>query len=499
VTDAEDRAFLSSRSQHPERPYDVSEMHPRLVSGLAAAMRDAIGQGIPVQLLSGTRRESDHPSAYDLSGKSSHLYGGAGDVTGIGAAGSPTAQKWYNIATSHGVYNPYGYQHPSEFNHFQLTPQPLETTPQLLASLTQARKTGNIQNVWNAYSQQGGMPQGNMTGMALTATPNAGGASGADNRVAVFQMLRGLGLTPQQALGAMWSLGGESYHSLSANAYNPNDPGGAYGIGQWTGPRRAALNDLAQKMGQPPGQAPNAAAQIAFMRSELTTGDKKGVLELLKQAPDAPSASRIWTTKYEVPHNAAAVAEERIKNGAKVGSVDASGNFVMGAPAPAGAATPAPAAGGTAAAPSTTPASGTPSSTTPTVVPMQPSPWSGFGAALAGAPSMGGGSGSSIVTDTSQDARPVTLPMPAPSNAPNALPLEYQQGHPGLGAQLGQLASQPIGEAAIGGMPPPDSITAGAPGMTQLLGAIGTSSDFNYLDPRAVKPVPTTMKMPRLA
>ena len=494
MTDAEDRAYLSSLSQHPGRPYDVSEMHPAMASRLAGAMRDAIAQGIPVRLLSGVRRESDHPSAYDVSGKSSHLYGGAGDVTGIGAAGSPTAKQWYDIATSHGLYNPYGYQHPSEFNHFQLTPQPLETTPQLLASLTQARATGNPQSVWSAYAQQGGAPQRNATAMASTATPNAGGASGADNRVAVFQMLRGLGLNPQQALGAMWSLGGESYHSLSANAYNPNDPGGAFGIGQWVGPRRAALNAFAQQMGKPPS---DPGVQVAFMKSELTTGDKRGVLELLKQAPDAASASRIWTTKYEIPRDAAAKAEARIASGAKVGSVDASGSFVMGAPAPAGAATPAP-AGGTAT-PSATPASGTPSSTTPTptMVPMQPSPWSGVGASLAS--SFGGGGGSSsVVTDTSQDAHPITLPMPAPSQAPNALPLEYQQGHPGLGAQLGQLASQPIGDAVIGGITP-DSITAGAPGMTQLLGAIGTSADFNSLDPRAAQPVPTTMKRPRLA
>jgi hypothetical protein len=164
-----------------------------------------------------------------------------------------------------------------------------------------------------------------------------------------------------------------------------------------------------------------------------------------------------------------------------------------------GTATPAPpSASGTpepgAATPSSTPAP----ASTPTVVPAQPSPWSSLGASLAGASFGGGSSGSSIITDTSQDARPVTLPMPGPSNATNALPLEYQQGHPGLGAQLGQLASQPIGEAVIGGMTP-DSITAGAPGMTQLLGQIGTSSDFNYLDPRAAQPVPTTMKHPRLA
>jgi N-acetylmuramoyl-L-alanine amidase len=172
---------------------------------------------------------------------------------------------------------------------------------------------------------------------------------------------------------------------------------------------------------------------------------------------------------------------------------------------PTGTATPAstgstatPSASGTSStpAPSAATPSSTPASATPTATPVQPSPWSNLGAALAS--SFGGGSGSSVVTDTSQDARPVTLPMPGPSQAPNALPLEYQQGHPGLGAQLGQLASQPIGEAAIGGITP-DSITAGAPGMTQLLGAIGTSSDFNYLDPRAVKPTPTTMKMPRLA
>ena len=59
-----------------------------------------------------------------------------------------------------------------------------------------------------------------------------------------------------------------------------------------------------------------------------------------------------------------------------------------------------------------------------------------------------------------------------------------------------QTCALPI--SVIGGITP-DSITAGAPGMTQLLGAIGTSADFNSLDPRAAQPVPTTMKRPRLA
>jgi hypothetical protein len=477
VTDAEDRAYLSSLSQHPGRPYDVSEMHPAMASRLAGAMRDAIAQGIPVRLLSGVRRESDHPSAYDVSGKSSHLYGGAGDVTGIGAAGSPTAKQWYDIATSHGLYNPYGYQHPSEFNHFQLTPQPLETTPQLLASLTQARATGNPQNVWNAYAQVQqpaqqmmasqqqqpafAMPANAPPGMRNNNPLNIKYFPGAERTYAgvLGPSVNTDQGTPQIRFAspeAGWAAG----YALLKKKYDagrltPNDIIAA--DGGWTGGNWGAARHVAQLAGLRPDQNINfndPASAARFMRA----------LVVQEQGEAGKAYSPVMIQ----------AAIEGKSAGTASGAGGTTSSTAVAAAAPA--ATP---------------------SGTPTVVAAQPSPWANLGASLASSFG-GGGSSSSVVTDTSQDAHPVTLPMPAPSQAPNALPLEYQQGHPGLGAQLGQLASQPIGDAVIGGITP-DSITAGAPGMTQLLGAIGTSADFNYLDPRAAQPVPTTMKRPRLA
>jgi hypothetical protein len=162
------------------------------------------------------------------------------------------------------------------------------------------------------------------------AAAPAAGAAPSDTRSLFFNNLRKLGLNPQQALGALYGLGGESGSGLDPTAYNPKDPGGALGIGQWVGPRRAGLEQMASQMGLSPT---DPRAQAAYMTAELTGqaggNNYSGVLAQLKNAPDAATATRIWTGAYENP---------RVNNwGARyargqqaMGTIDAQGNFVPG-------------------------------------------------------------------------------------------------------------------------------------------------------------------------
>lgn len=177
------RGYLASLSAHPNRAGDTSNINPVFAVRLAAAMQDARAQGLPVTLASGYRDKDEiwnqenaagqphsRSSTYDHEGNSSHSYGIAVDVGGIGAPGSDTAKKWFDIAAKHGIYNPYGWEHPKEWNHFQFLAQPLEANPQLLASLKATG--GDMGKAWALASAAGG---GGMTGMVASQ----GGAGGA--------------------------------------------------------------------------------------------------------------------------------------------------------------------------------------------------------------------------------------------------------------------------------------------------------------------------------
>ena len=88
---------------------------------MANAIQTAREQGIPATFMSGYREGSDDRT-YDMKGYSSHGYGLATDVGGIGGAGSKTAQQWNQIAQGAGLHNPYlGTKHEGkEWNHWQL-------------------------------------------------------------------------------------------------------------------------------------------------------------------------------------------------------------------------------------------------------------------------------------------------------------------------------------------------------------------------------------------
>lgn len=145
-----DLAYLTGLSEHPNRPGDVSNMNPDFAARLAAAIKQARDAGLPVGVMSGYRDDSTTGSPYDAGGNSSHGYGLASDISGLDGPNGKITNAWAQIASANGLHNPYGVGNKAEFNHWQLPPQPLEQTPDLLSSLKAARSTGDWNKVWAA-------------------------------------------------------------------------------------------------------------------------------------------------------------------------------------------------------------------------------------------------------------------------------------------------------------------------------------------------------------
>ena len=193
---------------------------------------------------------------------------------------------------------------------------------------------------------------------------NAGGPATAasegplDVRQLVYNKLTGAGLQSHQALGAIWSLAGESGAGLNPGAYNPKDPGGSVGIGQWLGPRRAALEAFAKSRGT---AVTDPTTQTDFLVDELTNEKaatyQPGVFKAMQGAGTAADATKVWTSQFERPK--VDNSDARIRNGIAVASLDDKGGFVLGKGVPANSAV----------------ASGTTSPTSPTSPPADKSWW----------------------------------------------------------------------------------------------------------------------------
>ena len=160
---------------------------------------------------------------------------------------------------------------------------------------------------------------------------------------------------------------------------------------------------------------------------------------------------------------------------------------LLGKPAPPGSAT------------TTTNAAG---QTPPTYQPPSPQAQLGssIGQALAGMgasmSSPGGGGGFMDTPD-----QPAIRSMAAQTDftqPSNPLPAQFAGGSGGLGSQLGALAAQPA-EAPLESAATAPSITAGAPSMTAMLGALGTNATPSLWDQRssALSPNPyrATMRL----
>ena len=493
MTPDEARQYLNGLSFHRGRTGDVAFMHPDFAVKLASAIQYAKTHGLPdAGLLSGYREASDHPSSYDEKGWSSHEYGLAADVSGIGPAGSSTAQQWRQIATQFGLYSPYD-PNGSEWNHWQLNPKPLEQDSALLNSLVAAKRTGDPTKMWAAFT-----PSTGVTSPVTNAVGAGPIAQGPDNRTLFFNSLVKDGLTPQQALGALWSLGGESHPNIDTSAYNPNDPGGAIGAGQWNGPRRLGLEQFAASVGKPVN---DPQTQADYLSSELTGQGpaakfaifQPGVLDALKQAKTPEEAAKVWTTLFERPK--IDNTEARIRNGAAVGSLDANGNFVPGTATAAKPGAAPPPTGGAAAG------------AAPPVA-QPPSELAQIGSALGSALSglVGGNSGLSgspgVMLDSSMDQPAIRTPalMADFSGAPNPVPANIAMGAGAtpLGAQLGALGAVAPDPMLENPQVAP-SITAGAPSMTSMLGGVGGAQPGNVYDPRRPAVIQPGLAYSRLA
>jgi hypothetical protein len=125
---AEARAYLiqtanpsyTMAQQGPELA--IERLHPEFAVRLAKALREGRDSGLSSAGIYSAYR----PPAFGVGGfsdkfNSLHAYGLAVDLYGIGRPGSSEAQRWHEIAASHGVICPYGPHHKSEWNHCQPT------------------------------------------------------------------------------------------------------------------------------------------------------------------------------------------------------------------------------------------------------------------------------------------------------------------------------------------------------------------------------------------
>jgi hypothetical protein len=112
------------------------------------------------------------------------------------------------------------------------------------------------------------------------------------------------GMTPQAAAGMVGNFQAESGQDIDPTTENDI---GAYGIAQWLGSRRTALEAYAKNHGKP---ASDFGIQLSFSWHELTGGYKNSVLIPIEKAKTAKDAAYIVYDKYEVPGDGSDPARE---------------------------------------------------------------------------------------------------------------------------------------------------------------------------------------------
>lgn len=122
-------------------------------------------------------------------------------------------------------------------------------------------------------------------------TPSSSPAIHAMNR-----LVNELGIDPKAASGIVGGLmleSGGNTTDISTTAENPES--GAYGIGQWTGPRKAELMAFAEETGGDPN---DLDTQISFLIHELK-GSENGALQEIFKAQSPDEAGRLADQFYE--------------------------------------------------------------------------------------------------------------------------------------------------------------------------------------------------------
>ena len=293
----------------------------------------------------------------------------------------------------------------------------------------------------------------------------------------IWNELSSRGVKPAVAAGAIAGIMGESGAGLDPLSFNAKDPGGGSGgILQWRADRLIGDHGLlafarANGVDVDPNTPTDSkkvplAIQVKFMGHELD-GRYNGVLKGLQSVNSGEEGLDTWVDNMEVPADKVGAKAQRQQYIAPVSKL-------LGAPAPAGSA------GAGSSATSATPGG---------YVPPTPGQMTGsmIGQALAGmGTNMSTPSGGGSYMDTSGD-QPAIRSMAAQTDfmqTPNALPAQYSGGAGGgLSSQLGALAAAPPMSALENPATAP-SITAGAPGMTSLLGPLGTNATPGLFDQR---------------
>ena len=222
-TNADDaRTYLASLSDHPNRPGDTSRLHPQYAIAMANSIAEARAAGMPVRLLSGQREGNVTNSKYDRGGYSSHTYGIASDVSGIGGPGSEEASRWRKIAESYGLSSPYDPKG-KEWNHWQFGPK-LEDDPQLLGRLREAHARGNDVAMWDAYQPTGtatayNEPAKTVTAPAVDAINSATGSGATlSHEQFIRDYARKIGINPDQAVAIARAEGLNAWSKSNPNA-----------------------------------------------------------------------------------------------------------------------------------------------------------------------------------------------------------------------------------------------------------------------------------------
>lgn len=114
-----------------------------------------------------------------------------------------------------------------------------------------------------------------------------------------LQLFRHLGISDEQFYGIAGSAMGESGPNLDPNAFNASDPyGGAQGIFQFVGPRRAAFKEYCKMIGK---SESDYTAAWDFAAHELQTTEQR-TLQRILATDNRHDASKVWTDSYERPN-----------------------------------------------------------------------------------------------------------------------------------------------------------------------------------------------------
>ncbi|GJD33447.1 phage tail tip lysozyme [Methylobacterium aerolatum] len=113
------------------------------------------------------------------------------------------------------------------------------------------------------------------------------------------ELMRDLSLTDVQAAGLLGNLGHETGGFRFLQEITPVVPGsrGGWGIAQWTGPRRIAMERWCRERGLDPA---SDAANEGFLRVELTTTEAPA-LEALRRAATLEEATEAVCRRFERP------------------------------------------------------------------------------------------------------------------------------------------------------------------------------------------------------